>query len=271
MASFNTKQEDLKGLFNVPHIDQQEGVYFTYATDADVLRSLVPQQLHIVAPVVVGYLVNIEKPNFGDRYMEFALGVPCAFDEQTIGLYPFCLLLEGPGAFDGTTLGREFDGLPKKYAEELSFSKNGNTITATVVRKGTKLMDLKVELGAYNNQMAADLFAPEGSTTQGNTFLYTYNTMQAEDGSCGFSNGRLNNLIMETKNRQWTPGNLELAMYSSENDPYGELPILQPLGGAYIKHDTVIMQSLRKLMDVDANEIAQYQAAGRYDLCQYTK
>lgn len=270
MASYFTSKEELKNLFNVPHIDQQEGVYFVYATDEEALKRTVPKELTIVAPVIVGYLVNIEKPNFGDRYMEFAFGVPCSHGE-TVGLYPYALLLEGPGAFDGTTLGREFDGIPKKYAEEISFSKDGNSVVATIVRKGVKLFDFKMELGEYNDEMAANFFAPEGATFPSATFLYTYNTIQTENGNCEFTDGKLNNLVMETKNDTWKPGTAEITVASSENDPYGEFPVYKVLGGAYVKHDTVIMQSLRKLEDVDALEVVQYQFAGRYDKCNITK
>lgn len=270
MASFFTEKESFKNLFNVPHIDKQEGVYYVYATDEEAIKKILPKELTLVAPVVVGYLVNIEKPNFGGRYMEFALGIPCSFGEIT-GLYPLSLLLEGPGAFDGTTLGREFDGIPKKYAEKISFSKEGNSVSATIIRKGVKLFELKMEIGEYNDEIAGNFFAPEGATFPSSTFLYTYNTTQTENGNCVFSDGKLNNLVMETKNEVWKPATAEIKTFSSVDDPYGELPIYKVLGGAYIKHDTVIMEKLEKLADVDATETAQYLFAGRYDSCQITK
>ncbi len=270
MASFFTDKEIVKNIFDVPHIDQQEGVYFAYASDEEVLKKILPPQLNLVAPVVIGYAVDIKKPNFGDRYMEFAIGVPCVHGE-TMGLYPFSLLLEGPGAFDGTTLGREFDGIPKKYADEISCKKDGDKITVKVVRKGVTLIDLTMELGQYNDEMAGNFFAPEGSTSPSNTFLFTYDSVQTEKGHCEFSNGKLNALLMETKNLVWTPGTADVKVASSENDPYGELPVYKVLGGAYIKHDTVIMQSLKCLQEVNALEAAQYQFAGRHDACHVTK
>ncbi|WKY47826.1 acetoacetate decarboxylase family protein [Eubacteriaceae bacterium ES3] len=264
MASFFTSKEELKNIFNVPHIDEQEGVYFAYATDPEALRKVVPPQLNIAAPVVIGYIVNIEKPNFGERYMEFALGVPAVHGE-TVGLYAFSLLLEGPGAFDGTTLGREFDGIPKKYADEISFKKEGNTVVGKVVRKGVTLIDLKLELGAYDDPSVGAFFAPEGATYPSNSFFITYNTIQTEAGHCEFSDGKINNLIMETKNNEWKPASLEIKVSSSNDDPFAELPVLAPLGGAYMKHDEVIMQAFKTIEEVDALEIAQYQFASRHD------
>lgn len=270
MASYFTEKESFKNVFNVPHVDKQEGIYFVYATDEEVLKKVVPPQLTPVAPVVVGYSVDIQNPNFGERYMEFALGVPCAYGE-VVGLYPLSLMLDGPGAFDGTTLGREFDGIPKKYAEEISVKKDGNNVVATVVRKGTKLFEFKMELGQYNDEMAGNFFAPEGAAYPSNSFMYTYDSAQTAEGHCEFFNAKLNNLIMATKNEVWKPGTAEIQTFSSVDDPYGELPVLKVLGGAYMKHDTVIMEKLEKLADVDAVEIMQYLFAGRFDQNHLTK
>ena len=108
-------------------------------------------------PVVTLSVCHIHKPSFADDYYEAILGVYCTYG-KTLGLYPISLLLGGPGAEMAVQCGRDNGSIPKKLGAEFVIRRNGAAVTAQVARRGTELVNLKLELGRYNSPLTHGIF-----------------------------------------------------------------------------------------------------------------
>ena len=61
------------------------------------------------------------------------------------------------------------------------------------------------------------------------------------------------------------PGKLTIKLDSTEDDPFGELPVLKPLGAMWYHFATSTMFKTLRLEEVNANKTAPYLITGRYD------
>ncbi|MFD1471708.1 acetoacetate decarboxylase family protein [Companilactobacillus mishanensis] len=269
MASFLVPDDDVKNFLTLPSMNDQEGIMFAYAAPEKVLKKLLPKPLKLVAPVICGYTVQMGKPSFGRAYMEAVLYVLANYDDKMIGAYPFNLMLHGPGAEEGVIAGREGAGIPKKLADKFEIRRNDNSATAIVERHGTRLMELSWEKGDYNEpDLAHQVFDAQSvlnSQAETSSFFYTWDMDQVEDGSNVFSNVKLVATQSTTVTDSFEPGKLSIKLNSSDDDPFGELKVLKPLGAAWYHVDTSVMHNTLKLADVDAKKTMPYLLTGRYD------
>ncbi|WP_125566574.1 acetoacetate decarboxylase family protein [Companilactobacillus insicii] len=269
MASFLVSDDDVKNFLTLPRMDDQEGLLFSYAAPEKVLKKLLPKPLKLVAPVVCGYVVQMGKPSFGPTYMEAVLYVLANFNDKMIGAYPFTLMLDGPGAEAAILAGREGAGIPKKLADSVQIRRNDNSATAKVVRHGETLLDIKWEKGEYNDEKLGhqvfDAQSVLNSQAETASMFYTWDMDQVEDGSNVFSNVKLVATQSTTVTDSFEPGKLDIKLGSTDDDPFGELSVLKPLGAAWVHIDTSVMHNTLKLADVDAKETMPYMITGRYD------
>ena len=266
MSSFLVSKDDVKNFGNVPTLRKQQGVYFVYAAPPEVLEKLAPPPLQIVAPVVIGYIVQFGGTSFGGPYMESFIGTPCKYKDDTGG-YAYNLMLYGHGAEGGAIIGTNFCGIPKKIADSMEINRVGDQVSAKVVRHGTTLIDCSIKLGRYN-AAAAETFLgnPQpGSINPSNSFFHTFNTRHTENGNCVFTDASLVKLEYCSKSVSWEPGELTIKMNSSPDDPFGELAVLQPIGGAFFENEYIEMTRTVELEKLIAEDVMPYLMTGRYD------
>ena len=240
-ATFQLPPEEA-ALNPVSVMGDEKGVYFTYRSDIQAIASIIPKPLEVAFPLVSGYIVTIDKPAFTLPYREAMLGVYAKLGNQ-IGLYPISFLLSGPGAEMATLPGREKYGLPKKMCEhedDIRIIREDGRVRATATRHGVTLADVSVKLdGAYNNPGATACYqgAEDGGKSGGMSF-YMHPLMEPDaEGLPTFARVNVYSNVAEYSYRIWTPGKVTVRLQSSTNDPWGQLPVLENMGGAYSEND----------------------------------
>lgn len=250
----------------------QEGIYMAYVTDPAAVREILPPPLTPFAlPIVTVSINHINNPGFADDYYETILGVYAMYGKQP-GLYCVSLLLGGNGAEMATAVGRDNASIMKKVGAEFVIRRNGNHVEAGVTRRGTQVIDLKMELGRYNSYLTDSVFmspAP-GKKVPGLGFYFHFDRVPDEEGGTHFCNGMLTGAFCEYDYKAWEPGVVDLKLKSSLDDPFASLPVNSVLGGAYCRNDLYI-RSMRKLQDVNADDIVPYLLTAYYDQTTWGK
>ncbi len=265
-TSFRISAEELPNFGKVSLMDEQEGIYMAYLTDpAAIARILPPPLKPFMMPVVTLSVCHIHKPTFADDYYESILGVYAMYG-KTLGLYPISLVLGGPGAEMAVQCGRDNGSIPKKLGAEFVMRRSGNTVTAGVTRRGTQLVNLKLELGRYNSPLTHALYqAPApGKRIFGGGFYFHFDREPDENGISHFMNGALLQNLCEYNYKTWEPGFAELTLKSSADDPWAELPISTVIGGAY-SQNSLLVHKLNMVEHLSAEEIVPYLLTARYD------
>lgn len=241
---------------------------FSFISDFSAMSKIVPPPLELASPIVSGYITHIRKPSFSEEYYEAMLGVYVKLGD-TIGMYPISFLLSGPGAEMATYLGRDKTGLPKKMCERddcIQLTQNGDVVRGIVERKGIRLMDVSMKLGAYNNPIADQIyFSPTaGKKTSGYSFYYTTYMQPDANGNAQFCNVNLLSNFAEYTYYDWTPGTVSARLKSSADDSWGELPVLEMLGGGFCNND-LEMKELKVMATPDAKDVMPYLLSTRFD------
>ena len=267
-ATFQLPPEEA-ALNPVSVMGDEKGVYFTYRSDIQAIASIIPKPLEVAFPLVSGYIVTIDKPAFTLPYREAMLGVYVKLGEQ-IGLYPISFLLSGPGAEMATLPGREKYGLPKKMCEhedDIRIIREDGRVRATATRHGVTLADVSVKLdGAYNNPGATACYqgAEDGGKSGGMSF-YMHPLIEPDDkGVPAFSRVNVYSNVAEYSYRTWMPGKVTVRLQSSADDPWGQLPVLENMGGAYSEND-LEMKALIKVAEADPKLAIPKLLTSRFD------
>ena len=267
-------------LFNLPKersalnpyaiMGNQTALYFSYITDFATIAKIVPPPLVPIAPIVSGYISHIKEPSFSEEYNEAMLGVLVKFGDM-VGMYPISFLLAGKGAEMATYLGRDKTGLPKKMCERedcIQLVQEGDVIRGTVERKGVMLMDVSMKLGEYNNPMVDQIyFSPApGKSTDGYSFYFSTYMQPDINGNAEFCNVNLLSNYVQYNYHTWTPGTVSARLQSSSDDPWGQLPVLEMLGGGYSNND-LEMKELKVMATPNAESVMPYLMTTRFDKC----
>ncbi len=267
-ATFQLPKEEA-GLNPISVMGDEKGVYFTYRSDLAAIAEIVPKPLEVALPLVSGYIVTIDNPAFTLPYREAMLGVYVKFGAQT-GLYPVSFLLSGPGAEMATLPGREKFGLPKKMCEQeddIQIIREDGSARATARRHGVVLADVSIKLdGEYNNPGAAACYAgaSDGGKSGGTSFYMHPFIEPDENGIPSFSKVNVYSNVAEYTYRIWTPGKVTVRLKSSGDDPWGQLPVLENMGGAYSEND-IEMKELVKIGEADPSLAVPKLLTARYD------
>ena len=266
IPSFKASKEELPNFGKVSLMDNQEGIYISYLTDPAAIERILPPPLKPFSmPVVTLSVCHVNNPTFADDYYEAILGVYATYG-KTLGLYTMGLVLGGPGAEMAVQCGRDNGSIPKKLGGEFVIRRNGDTVTAGVTRRGTQLIDIKMNLGEYNSPMTAALyqFPAAGKQTFGGGFYFHFDRQPDENGVAHFMNGALLMNQCEYNYKSWEPGIVSMNLKSSIDDPWAELPINTIIGGAYSKN-SLLVHKLNLVEKLEAEEVIPYLLTGRYD------
>ncbi len=267
-ASWHSLPEDVARFGHTSVMGDQRGIYTAFTTRPEAIAQILPPPLRpFEMPVVVLSINHINKPNFTPDYYEAILGVYCYCGDQ-LGQYSLSLLLGGNGAEMATQLGRDNGSMPKKLGAEFSIRRTDDgRVVAAVSRHGHDIAKVTMELGRYNTPLAHRIFqAPEaGKTTKGCGFYFHFDRPVQPEGGARFASGALNAALAQYDYAEWTPGYItDIQLASSPDDPWGELPVVCPLGGGLSTVDLTVC-GMRKLVDVDAEATFPYLLSSWYD------
>ncbi len=271
-GSFFIAREKIYPLFNPGEMNNEEGLYLCWETDPAVARRVLPPPLRLLSPehpMVMAYVVNIREPTFAPWYMEAGMMLLSSYGE-TVGTYFLNLQLSGPGAQMGMCIGRELAGLPKKMCERIVVERTDDCARAFIEAKGKRIFDVDVELGAYNDPLAAQVYggAGPGRQARGPCFLFQYECGRAPDGHMTFPKMYLVNYDSVTDYQSWEPGGIKsIKMEPSLDDPWAELSVVRPLGAAYSINSNrdVRISHLAQFEGDEADNLVSYLLSGRWD------
>lgn len=249
-------------------MNSQYGIQLYGITDARKAKEMLPPPLELVdeeRPVFYAYIVDIREPTFAPWYMEGGIGIMARLGDVA-GLYFLGLQLTGPGALMGAFSGRETAGLPKKIGDRISVERWGNNGHCFIERGGVRLLDVRLEIGRYNDpsfsQPQEGCSPEEPIVTEGGCLLHTYR----------FSGGGLTDMEViryDSPSRfySWEPATATVTLDSSKDDPWGELPVVEVVGAGWMVSDNWVrgIQTLHRLDDAQAVQTMRHLFAGRYD------
>ena len=265
-GSYHLAPEEVAKFGGLSRMDGQEGVYMAYLTDPAAIRRILPPPLKPFSlPVVTVSVCHINNPSFADNYYETILGVYCMCGDK-LGMYPVSMLLGGPGSEMAMHAGRDNGSMPKKNGAEFVMRNENGHLTVEVSRRGSKIINATLDLGAYNTPLAHMIYqAPApGKQIYGGGFYFHFDRLPDEEGVAHFCNAALTGNLIEYNYKEWIPACVDLELFSSADDPWAELPINTIIGGAYSKND-LIVHKCNKICDLNADEVMPYLLTGYYD------
>lgn len=266
VPSFLLGMKDLGSFSKKSVMAGQQGIYMAYLTDpVSVAKVLPPPLKPYMMPIVTLSVCHVADPTFADGYYETILGVYATYKGMP-GLYPVSILLGGTGAEMATQCGRDIGSMPKKLGAEIFIRKDGSTVSAGVTRRGTQLVDAKLEIGEYNNSMT-DLvfqFPAAGSKGYGSGYYCHFDMLPDENSSLQITNGAILQNEIEYDYKTWDPGYVSLGLKSSVDDPWGALPIVSVIGGAWCENDLTV-HKMELLEKIEAQNLLPFTLTGRYD------
>ncbi|MEA4849107.1 MAG: acetoacetate decarboxylase family protein [Clostridiaceae bacterium] len=268
-VSFIKSPEEIMGFYNIlsKSKETQEGIYFAWQTDIQILKKLIPSPLEPSGPYVMASVCYVTNPDFWKEYDEACLFIPVKYKNCE---FAYFLSIQIAGDNDMPIfLGRESGGFPKKSAGELTLFRSGDHIKVSVERNGICFFEAEAEIGKFNHPDADLIFDNyrSGASAAGYNANFKYD-LDCDGKGSGFTNVRLvaskavNNFRSVEKARI-----TRLRLTPSQDDPWSELRVLQLLGAVYYKSE-VIMYPAETLVNLDAGEYAPY-LFGRWDTATF--
>lgn len=268
MSSFVVSKEDVKNFGMKPTLKNMSGIFYLYATTEEAVKNVLPPPLEFVAPAVIGYFVGFSHTTFGGPYTEFMIGTPASYKGQ-IGVYPLSLMLAGHGAEMAVKAGTNCVGFPKKIADDMQISRNGNEVNTKLVRHGVTIFECTVNIdGSYNTPDAEAILAinQPGDVVPGGYYIHHLNYMQTEQGNMEFKDVDLAMLLTEHTVKTFEPGKLaDVKVRSSADDAYGEMVVAAPMAACYFETDGITMKATKHLESLNPEEALPYLMTARFD------
>lgn len=225
-----------------------------WETDPDIVAKVLPPPLKPAArPIAAAFIAHYPSTNFSVPYHESALLVRASYKGEE-GYYCLSMPVTDDMAMAG---GREGWGYPKKMAN-ISFSRDGNTLTGFTERHGTKFIQVKAELtGKVNNNNAAlDEILALGVNPDGEFFdrsyVFKHSPSPVAGGIFDYPPLLLEG-ITTFKPKTFTWAETEIKLTPSAYDPWHDIPVKRMLGGAYTVGDNSMLHGrvLKKLNSLE--------------------
>jgi acetoacetate decarboxylase len=116
----------------------------TFRTDFEIAREILPRPLSPSGEgLATAFVARYPETNFGCVYNEGALSLHCEYRGEK-GWYVLSMPVDDDMAMIG---GREQFGYPKKLADKIALEKDGDSVTGSVVRRGTEILRIQCRLG----------------------------------------------------------------------------------------------------------------------------
>jgi len=218
-------------------------VYVMFATTMEAVERALPPPLE-PADSLIGYAFIAEYPrtNFIPPYNEAAVFIPCQYKGEA-GAYCLAMPVTTDIAMIG---GREVYGYPKKIAESITLTRNGNEIHGKCVRNGFTIIEVK---GTLN-----DVTDPPGP----NSPHFVIKSILDEKAVGARKNPLLLRQVNLTEFDKMEIGDGTLTFGESKYDYLHEIPVEQVMAVTYMENGTVTMPPGKVVAEIDAEEYTRY-------------
>ncbi len=225
-----------------------------WETTPEAIAALLPPPLKPASrPLVFAFIADYPSTNFSVPYKESALLVRASYKGEE-GFYCLSMPVTDDMAMAG---GREGWGYPKKMAN-ISFSREGDTVTGYTERHGIKFMQVKAKLtGKVNNDNAAldEVLAlginPDGEFSD-KSYLFKSSPSPVAKGLFDYP-PLLVEGVTRFRPKTFTWAEVEIDLTPSAYDPWSEIPVKRMLGGFYTVGDNSMLHGrvLQKVNDLE--------------------
>ena len=231
-----------------------EMLNLVWETTPEAIATLLPPPLKPTSrPLVFAFIADYPSTNFSVPYKESALLVKASYKGEE-GFYCLSMPVTDDMAMAG---GREGWGYPKKMAN-ISFSRDGDSVTGYTERHGIKFMQVKAKLsGKVNSDNAAldEMLAlginPDGEFSD-RSYLFKHSPSPVNGGIFDYPPLLVEGeTVMRPKTFMWAEAEIELT--ESAYDPWNEVPVKRMLGGFYTVGDNSMLHGrvLAKVHDLE--------------------
>jgi acetoacetate decarboxylase len=240
MGFVKSLEEVAKGYRETYDFYDAEMLTVVWETQPEIVRRLLPPPLRPPPrPLALGFLANYPRTNFGVSYLEGALFLRAEFNGEP-GNYCLSMPVTNDMAL---TAGREIFGYPKKIGR-INLARDGERVAGWAERHGVRFCEIGAKLtGKFNTQDAQDVFAQVlGSSGKPLIVTFNFKHFPAPDGMGFDYPPRLIREEVEFGPTSIQIGEGEIALHSSDFDPWAEVEVVRVLGAVY----TVGNNSMRK-------------------------
>jgi len=203
-------------------------IAITFVTSPEVLRELVPEPLVPNDETLMSLTIQelrVARPGTL-IYNEALLSIPVSYGESTGSYIPILYLDKALGIVSG----REIWGYSKIDAE-IEIVEKENQMTARVVREGTTLMDVTLDLGP----------TPLPVTTLPDSRSFNVKAIpSASPGKTYDVNQITSSTMKDMKVEKLIPGQGKIAFGSSQMDPLGKIPVISIQNASFLVWDSVL-------------------------------
>jgi acetoacetate decarboxylase len=211
-----------------------------------VQRLLPPPLEPAPTPTGYAYVAEFHRTNFGVTYNEAAL---CLFAQHHGEVGRYCLSM--PVTDDmALIVGREIWGFPKKLAETIRVTRNGNTVTGVCIRKGIPIIEITATLTGPAT--------PDDTVPPTPIYLFKhFPNPNIRVGSFDYP-PRLIKQTNVTKADTIEVGDGELTLTPSRHDPLHEIPVEAVLSAQYVEGGNIQMGPGEVVAEVDPATFQPY-------------
>jgi acetoacetate decarboxylase len=224
-------------------------VYVMFATTMETIERILPAPLEPADTLVsYAFIAEYQRTNFIPPYNEAGVFIPCQYKGEA-GAYCVAMPVTTDIAMIG---GREVYGYPKKIAESITLTKNGNEVHGKCVRNGFTIIEI--------NGVMSDVTDPPGESPP--HFLIKSILDEKAVGA------RENPFLVRQANisefDKMEIGDGTLTFGESKYDYISEIPVVQVMAITYMEKGTIIMPPGKVVTEIDAKEYTPYHGI-KYD------
>ncbi len=218
-------------------------VNLMFSTTMEAIENVLPPPLELPsAPLGSVYVAEFHKSSFCPPYNEAAIFVSCEY-KGISGSYCLSMPVTNDIAMIG---GREIYGYPKKIAEQIEVTRNGDRVTGMCVRRGVPIIEIDATI--------TEPFEDEiGSSPH-----FLLKTFANEKGLGPDINPRIVKQLNHVKWGTKEVGKATLSFGKSTHDPFHEIPIEQVLMALYTEGTEIQMPPGEILVEVNPKDIEPY-------------
>lgn len=224
-------------------------VYVMFATTMDTIERLLPPPLKPADTLVsYAFIAEYNRTNFIPPYNEAGVFIPCQYKGEA-GAYCLAMPVTTDIAMIG---GREVYGYPKKIAESIKLTRNGNEVHGKCVRNGFSIIEIKGTL--------SDVMKP----SEGVTPHFVIKSVLDEKGVGARKNPLLLRQLNPTDFDKIELGDGTLTFGKSKYDYLYEIPVEQVIALTYMENGSILMPPGTVIAEIDAEEYSLYHM-NKYD------
>lgn len=214
-----------------------------FKTDPELVKQILPPPLK-PAPEPLGsaYVAEFQTTNFGIKYNEAAVLIQAQYQGE-IGNYCLAMPVDNDIAM---MAGREVYGFPKKIADSITLTRQGNQVTGTCIRHGIPMIEINANIQTP---------FPEKFTSSPYFLLKAFPSL---NGLGVDEHPRLLRLLNKVDYGPIEMGPGTLKLNKSAKDPLYEIPVNEVTTAAYTTQTNIWLQPATVLTELKPEDCIPY-------------